>query len=406
MYSVTLPKTSFTRELHSSINLTVSCNNNANDISYIGYSTKKYLNDTKGKIEENLKQWEYFKRYTNSYEYIHTPVLGTKHSISNLKPISRAFFKLIEIFNLIELSFEQNIKTFHLAEGPGGFIEATSHYRNNKNDIYYAMTLISTDHNIPGWSKGRKFITDNPNVSILPGKDRTGNLYSVENYKDCVETFKNSIDLITADGGFDFSIDFTKQETVATRLILTEIIYAITMQKKGGVFILKIFDVFNKTTLDIIYILSILYEMVTINKPNTSRPANSEKYIICQGFLLEDSDKYISKFIDILECLNSNDNYIITSLLDIDISCRFKTFIEEMNIIMAYNQIDNILTTLKLMENKDRRCDKNLINIKNNSIKCCIEWCMENNIPYNNVSFFNENKTNIFKRVERNNDLI
>ena len=40
------------------------------------------------------------------------------------------------------------------------------------------------------------------------------------------------MDLVTADGGFDFSIDFNQQEQMAGKLILTEILYAIIMQKK------------------------------------------------------------------------------------------------------------------------------------------------------------------------------
>ena len=56
------------------------------------------------------------------------------------------------------------------------------------------------------------------------------------------------------------------------------------MQKKEGHFILKIFDIFSKTTLDILYLLSSVYKQVYIVKPNTSRLANSEKYIVCKNF--------------------------------------------------------------------------------------------------------------------------
>lgn len=402
MFNVTLPKNCTTKDLNSFINLQFSNNKNSEEINNIGHSTKKYLNNTKGKIEENLKDWEIFKRYTNNYEYIHTPVSGTKYSISKLKPISRAFFKLIEIFNLIGFDVNEDINTFHLAEGPGGFIEATLYYRKNRNDNYYGMTLISDDNNIPGWDKGKHFIQTNPNVSILKGADKTGNLYSLDNYKECVDKFKNSMNLITADGGFDFSIDFTTQETIATRLIFTEIIYAVTMQKPGGTFILKIFDIFNKATLDMVYFLSVLYEKVIICKPNTSRTANSEKYLICQNFLLDNSDSYIPKFTDLLNNLKNNENMSIASILDFDINCRFKTFIEEVNINLAYRQIDNILTTIKFIENKDRRNEKNINNIKTNNIKLCIEWCIENNIPYNNINFVVDGKNNIFKHKERN----
>ena len=41
----------------------------------------------------------------------------------------------------------------------------------------------------------------------------TGDLYKEENLKYIIQkTFSNSMDIITADGGFDFSADFNKQE--------------------------------------------------------------------------------------------------------------------------------------------------------------------------------------------------
>ncbi len=78
------------------------------------------------------------------------------------------------------------------------------------------------------------------------------------------------------------------------------------MQKEGGDFILKVFDTFLKSTIDIIYVLSTFYEKVYITKPNTSRTANSEKYIVCKNFRLQDSDYLCEKFFKILVILNNS----------------------------------------------------------------------------------------------------
>ena len=51
------------------------------------------------------------------------------------------------------------------------------------------------------------------------------------------------------------------------------------MQKKNGHFVLKIFDIFEDCTIDILYLLSSFYEKVIVMKPYTSRYANSEKYV-------------------------------------------------------------------------------------------------------------------------------
>ena len=58
--------------------------------------------------------------------------------------------------------------TFHLAEGPGGFIEAICNRRNNPEDEYYGMTIIfdETDDNVPAWHKTGHFLSQHPNVTI------------------------------------------------------------------------------------------------------------------------------------------------------------------------------------------------------------------------------------------------
>jgi hypothetical protein len=90
--------------------------------------------------------------------------------------------------------------------------------------------------------KTKTFLEANPNVIIESGEDKTGNLLSIANFKYCASKYKNRMEIITADGGFDFSLDFNNQENNATRLIIAEVFFALAMQKKGGSFILKIFD--------------------------------------------------------------------------------------------------------------------------------------------------------------------
>ena len=116
------------------------------------------------------------------------------------------------------------------------------------NDRYYGMTLINDDPICPGWKKTRTFLDNHPNVVIESGADKTGNLISLDNFMNCVGKYQNKMNIITADGGFDFSVDFNNQENMATQLILCEVFYALAMQKQGGTFILKIFDVFHKPT--------------------------------------------------------------------------------------------------------------------------------------------------------------
>ena len=108
-----------------------------------------YLNTIKTEIDNRQAEWDKFKKYTNPYEYIHTLVPNSQQSVCKLKPLSRSFYKMIELFNMMNIReiLSDNCKTFHLAEGPGGFIEAICYIRQNINDKYYGMTLINDDDN-------------------------------------------------------------------------------------------------------------------------------------------------------------------------------------------------------------------------------------------------------------------
>lgn len=356
-----------------------------NNNNICSFSLNKYLNEAKKSIDYVSHMWDNIKIYTNPYEFIHTNIPNYSISVSKYRPISRAFFKLLEIYNLFNITdYKYPINTFHLAEGPGGFLEATMHLRKNKNDKYYGITLLDKNNNIPGWKKSKNFLDKFHNIHLEKGIDLTGNIYNEKNYVYLNNKFSNKFEIITGDGGIDFSVDYNNQEAMATRLILTQAIYALTMQKKGGKFILKMFDIFSKISIDIIYLLSIYYEKVYIVKPYTSRYANSEKYIVCLNLKTSLTDDIIKKFRDILLILNKIDfnKYNIVSLLDIKHNLYFMNNIEEINTILGQRQIENILYTIKLIKNIEKSQDK-INKYKLTNINKSIRWCQNNNIAYN-----------------------
>ena len=368
------------------------------DINQIcSFNLSNYLKSSKEKIDTVYNYWDQVKIYTNPFEFIHTNIPNNNISISKYKPISRAFYKLLEIYNMFNLlDYAQPIKTFHLAEGPGGFIEATMYLRKNTKDAYYGMTLLEDDKNTPGWKKSIDFLEKYPNINIERGVDNTGNLYNEENYKHCCKTYKDSFEIITGDGGIDFSQDFNNQELLASRLILTQVFYALSMQKKNGTFILKIFDIFNKTSVDIVYLLSYYYKTVYIVKPNSSRYANSEKYIVCRYFKNTLNINIKMKFFGILKLLNNIkfENYNITSILNLDQNLYFLNIIQEINHILGQRQMENILYTIKLIGNKDKYKEK-IEKMKNTNIQRSIKWCEDNGVEINRIKDI-VNTRNIF----------
>ena len=186
----------------------------------------------------------------------------------------------------------------------------------------------------------------------------------------------NSMDIITADGGIDVSNDFNKQEKLVSKLLVAEIIYAVTMQKKGGHFILKIFDIFSKLTVDMLYLLSSLYNEVYITKPHTSRLANSEKYIVCKNFLLDDSTELYNAFCNEFSKLDTPDE--IQSILHIEHDYYFLNKIEEINVVLGQRQLENIITTLNVISNRNNY--EKIDSMKKLHIQKSIIWCEKHDI--------------------------
>jgi len=352
----------------------------------INKSLSNYINQVKHEIHRNNVEWEVFKKYTNPYEFIYSNMNNL--SVSTLKPISRAYYKMIEIiykFDLFKGRQERKIKTFHLAEGPGGFIEAVASTRKNKEDEYYGITLLDTDNSkVPSWDKSTRFLSQYKNVILEKGVDGTGNLFSYDNLVDIIQHHQGTMDIVTGDGGFDFSNDYNNQETQALLLIYSQIIYALFLQKQGGHFILKVFDIFKKPTIDLIYILSLFYKKVYIQKLHTSRIANSEKYVVCKYFKYSSIQPLAERLFHIFKVTHNIDThkYSITSFLSCPIPLQYKKAIEYINSYYGEQQLNNINFTLSLIRSKNKdKIDK----LKNDNIKRCIEWCIKHRIPYQKV---------------------
>lgn len=351
------------------------------NIFYINETLREYTHNIKLEINPLLELWEKNKKYSNPYEFINTNYDAVNMAVCTYKPISRAFFKMIEILNSYNFSFNQNIKSFHLAEGPGGFIEALKYTRNNDDDIYYGMTLMEGNKDVPKWDKTTHFLNRSPNIIIEKGIDMTGNLYNIENLEYVYKNYKHSMDFITGDGGFDFSIDFNKQEENSLNLILAEIFFAIVLQKKGGSFVLKVFDTFSSLSIQILYLLCYLYENVYITKPLPSRPANSEKYIVCINFkMVSNIDKLIQNIFNKFYLIKQNN---ITSIINNQISNSFLEKIKEINAIFGQCQIENIMNILTFIQDKNKNEKQELF--KKSYLNKCVKWCKKYNLPINEI---------------------
>ena len=122
-------------------------------------------------------------------------------------------------------------------------------------------------------------------INTLYGMKNNGDICDFTNIISMIYKIgRNTCELVTGDGGFDYSSDYSNQEKNSLKLIRCEIFLALNIQKIGGNFICKIFDTFHIETIKLLYILNLSYEKVYLYKPRTSRNSNSEKYIVCSNY--------------------------------------------------------------------------------------------------------------------------
>lgn len=370
-------------------------NDTEDDIQQEFEANKKLLEVVtfyKNKITEfyNNKTWDRYKKLTNEYEMIFTGPNVT-HNVSKFIPVSRSFFKLWEIihdYQTILCPTDRPIRSLFLAEGPGGFAQAMMKFRqdyrkqHSMKDEFYGITLKANNNkNVPDWKYKHS------KLHIVYGEDGTGNLYNIKNIKYLPKTLgANSFDFITADGGFDFSADFNNQEEMSLHLLTCEIYTAILMQKKGGTFVIKVFDLFSQYTLHLMYIISSCYESVKLIKPLTSRPANSEKYMICSNFR-GCSEEKLSILHDILSsewCQSSNvSQYHIDKICSINIHPVFLKNLVLFNTFYISRQVQYIQRTIEYIQRFTSRtmengCIKKIIDGHIEKVK---RWCQKYDIP-------------------------
>lgn len=353
----------------------------------------KILEKYKNEIDNisNYKLWDFFKKLTNPFELIHyyDKFKNTNTGIANYNPISRSYFKMWEMikdFNLIDFSKEK-INILGIAEGPGGFIDCIysmrKKYSLKRHDNCICMSLKSYKNNIPGWKNSNKLFSENKSIRIYYGKDNTGDLYKKKNIIGLKELHnKCKADIVTADGGFDFSIDYNKQEILAQRLIMCEIVSAFSCLAINGNFVIKIFDIFNHLTIKIIYFLTLFFENIYIVKPFTSRPANSEKYLVCKHFK-GISDYYLNELLNLVddwEILN-NQHKLISDIFNFEVPLEFIHSLKLYNYHIVSNQIQTILKTLVFIKLNLNNEDINKIKHKQ-AIQASL-WCKKYDITVN-----------------------
>jgi hypothetical protein len=224
-----------------------------------------------------------------------------------------------------------------------------------------------------------------------------------ENYSDeivCYDTINEDIINVINDKKFEF-LFFEADVSSYNNYIVSLINYVMVIlrnQTFGGMCVIKIDNIFHKPLVDVLYLLSSLYDKVYVLKPNTSNITTFDKYIICKNFHHNEySDtRYLKlNYYRLLIFLKKLENKHIESILDFGIPYYFTIKLQDMNIIIGQQQIDSLDLIMNILKNKNR--EEKIETIKKSNIQKSVSWCEKYKIPFNKFS----EKTNIFLPITK-----
>lgn len=272
-----------------------------------------------------VHKWNFFRDLINPYEFC---------NIDKANYINRAYFKLheiIKVFDLEQIAENGQIDYSGVCEFPCGFakcvLDNDAFSKSVKN-----VNIISNDDNKP--RLGDEYV-QNINIDII-------DLTEKESLKTVLNDKAHKSMLVTSDGGINEDKEYSKKEILHYKLKLYELGTSLRLLNEGGTLVIKFFDMFTRPTSEMIYYLSFFFKEMYVYKPLTSRPTNSERYVICKYMIRRESSL-------VLNIPDNLDN--LSSFLSENIPLEFSKHLKKISESIINTQINNINFVVGKMKN-------------------------------------------------------
>jgi len=344
---------------------------------YISQSLVNYL--TKANISlNNLLEFDttytfkFLNQLINPYEYLFSNIPNSNLSICKVKSTSKIYYDMLEIYNTLKLSEnlpEQNMTALYYGSGGSAVLEYMQSFRENYDDVNIAIEPIIH----------KQIIT--PLNNAINAQD---DIYTpIPDYilSLCYYMYFELPDKVYAD---------TNKYILG---LLKAVKFILMYQSLNGCIILKLGHTYYKPVIDILYIISSLYNKAYIIKPNTSNNIYDEKYLVCKTFTStpQKRETYLDKIDKMYTICHREQHEInIQSIVKNEINMYFLNKMEECNIIIGQQQIDVYDQMINLVKNKNKI--EKIETIRKHNIQKCINWCDKYKLPCNKFV----DKINIF----------
>jgi hypothetical protein len=325
---------------------------------FISYTIYRYYNELysqlnticKNESNSTFNSISNLIKIINPYEFIFSKVPGSKYSVSKLKPKTNTFYDFFEILttlNIFDSNNLENMNSLHISGNYEDTIYCCEILRDNLCDNYYFYTKL--DDNLFKTFTERKI-----NFMFIDTTDVNRNNYFINLIQTVMLILK---------------CNTTKATTI-----------------------IKIEDTMYKPAVDIVFFLCSLFNKVYIIKPHSNNITTFEKYIVCKGFIYDDSkmENYKLNYYRLLVFLKKLENKNIVSVINKELPYFFLNKIDDINIITGKQQIDALNQIINILKSKNK--DNKVELLKKLNIQKSVNWCEKYKIPCNKFT----EKTNIF----------
>uniref|UniRef100_A0A182JZC2 Cap-specific mRNA (nucleoside-2'-O-)-methyltransferase 2 n=1 Tax=Anopheles christyi TaxID=43041 RepID=A0A182JZC2_9DIPT len=264
---------------------------------------KRRLNEVKNRLNDfEISDWHQHTRKRSSL----LPILNELRYRIKAEFVTQAFAKLYECVSAYELIDPQQHELYsvHLCEAPGAFVTGLNHFIRlhcapRTKWSWFACTLNPYyEGNCPGnMIPDDRFILHTLN-SWCFGADGTGDIMVRENRDAIIKRGQRfpMVHLVTADGSIDCLNVPEEQEERVARLHLAETVLALGLLSRGQHFVLKMFTLFEHSSVSLLFLLNHSFNELHVFKPCTSKPGNSEVYIVAKHYRQPDGiEQYLDK---------------------------------------------------------------------------------------------------------------
>jgi cap2 methyltransferase len=260
--------------------------------------SKNALNLVKTRLDSlNLNKYDTITAQLRPHESLRG-LDGVVCRVHGGKIVTNAWLKMYELVVFMEprldriaASKSKQFNSIHFAEAPGNFILALEHklsrkypgiawswHANSYRGVFGQTAYLDDKYGLMRDSPERWFF----------GCEHNGDISSPANIRSFMVQFGDRgarADLVTSDVKFSpDAMNFAEEENANLVVHLGQMISGLVVLAIGGTMILKCLTLFETGTVNMVGLVTSLFDRTLLVKPETSKPFNSEVYLVCLGF--------------------------------------------------------------------------------------------------------------------------